>query len=131
MGRKMPLYMPLSYIDASEEERAKVCNGCGAKDGIKVPDRFYGLKIKDACQIHDWMFEIGTTRGDYIFSNLIFFWNMVAISITHSNRFMMFFRCERALKYFIAVMFNSGKSAFWTNTPENKNKTITIKGKFV
>ena len=74
-------YIPVSYTNATPEERAKICNGCGAKDGIKVPSTMYGLSIEKACQIHDWMFEEGTTLGDFWFANLMFFWNLTVIIV--------------------------------------------------
>lgn len=49
---KLPLYAPKEYWSASQEELDEVCNGCGSKDGIKVPDTIYGLSIKIACDIH-------------------------------------------------------------------------------
>lgn len=128
---KLPHYTPLSYLSATEEEKAKICNGCGSKDGIKVPDTFYGLSIKESCQKHDWMFHVGTTLGDYFFANIIFFWNMIATVINESNWFMMFLRAERALKYFLAVMFKKGKSAFWVDKEKNDTMTITIRGEFI
>ncbi len=127
---KLPLYKPKTYLNATEEEKAKVCNGCGAKDGIKVPNTFWGLCIVIACQIHDWMFYEGKTLGDYFFANVIFFWNMTAIIINESNVFMMFLRMERALKYFLAVMFKSGQKAYWVDKVYNSDMFITYKGEF-
>lgn len=37
----LKLYAPNSYWHATAEKRATVCNGCGAKGGIKVPDSFF------------------------------------------------------------------------------------------
>lgn len=125
---RLPLYIPIPYKEASQKQRDEICNGCGAKDGIKVPNTFWGLKIKFACQIHDWMYHDGKTLGDYYFSNIMFFWNMIALIINGSNWFMTFIRAERALKYFLAVMFKSGKNAYWTDKEKNDTMTITIKG---
>lgn len=127
----LSLYIPISYTKASEEEKNEVCNGCGAKDGFSVPNTFWGLLIVEACQIHDWMFHKGKTLGDYYFANVMFFWNMTAIVINGSNWFTMFIRMERALKYFLGVMFKSGKKAYWVDKEENQKKNITIKGEFV
>lgn len=127
----LPLYMPLDYVEATKEEKAEICNGCGAKDGIKVPSTFWGLCIEESCQIHDWMFHKGQTLGDFFFANVIFFWNMTALVVNGSNMFTMFFRMERALKYFLAVMFKMGREAFWVDKEKNDIMTITIKGEFV
>lgn len=132
MKIKLPLYIPISFMEASKEEKAKICNGCGAKDGMKVPGTVWFLSIVFACQVHDWMFEKGQTLGDYYFSNIMFFWNMTAIVINGSNWFTMLPRMERVLKYFIAVMTKYGKKAFWADKGfKNKLKIITIKGEFV
>ena len=32
------LYAPVSYWEAAPSEKRKICNGCGAKEGLKVPD---------------------------------------------------------------------------------------------
>jgi len=127
---KLPLYYPISYLRATEEEKKLVCNGCGAKDGFKVPNTFWGLLIVLACEIHDWMFYKGATLGDYFFANVIFFWNLTAIIFNKSNKFMLLLRMERALKYFLGVMFKSGQNAFWVDKQRNNIMTITIKGKF-
>jgi len=129
---KLALYIPISYLEASKEEKAKVCNGCGAKAGTKFPDTFWGLCIILACQIHDWMFHEGRTLGDYFFANAIFFWNLTAIIYNESNWFMYWLRLERALKYYIGVLTKQGLNSFFVEGKDkNEDMTITCKGKFI
>lgn len=125
---KLPIYYPKDFLTASKEEKEKICNGCGAKDGIKVPCRFWGLLIVLACNIHDWMFEKGVTRGDMIFANAMFLYNLTALVINSSNWFTTLPRLYRAIKYYLAVV-KLGDNAYWTkNKQKNKDLNITYKG---
>lgn len=125
----MQLYAPNSYYNATCEEKRKVCNGCGSKGGIKVPGTFYGLDITPACNIHDWMFEKGTTYGDFLFANAMFLLNLVLLVIEGSNWFMKILRLARATKYFLAVALK-GQDAYWKNKTKNEEMHITYKGGF-
>ena len=127
---KLPLYKLISYVEATEEERSAVCNGCGAKDGISVPNTMWGLSIKEACENHDWMFDKGITWGDFIFSNAIFLYNLTTIIINGSNFITIMPRLYRAVKYYLAVV-KWGEKAYWINKDKNENKNITFKGIFV
>lgn len=125
----MNLYQPNSYYEASLEERKKVCNGCGAKGGIKVPSTFIGLNIKEACNIHDWMFKEGTTKADFIFANVMFLVNLIVIIINGSNIFTRAIRLFFAVNYFLAVALK-GDDAFWKDKEKNDLMIITYKGSF-
>lgn len=124
----MKLYAPNSYWEASEEIRSEVCNGCGAKGGMKFPSTFYGLSIKDSCNIHDWMWEHGTTLADKLFSDAIFLLNMAIQIINGSNLITQPIRLMRATKYFLAVVQVS--DAYWKNKEKNEDMHITFKGTF-
>ncbi|MGE4517315.1 MAG: hypothetical protein AB7D96_10690 [Arcobacteraceae bacterium] len=126
---KTILYAPLSYWEATPEEKAKVCNGCGAKGGIKVPNTFYGLCIKEACNIHDWMYDKGQTLADKLFADAMFRMNMTSIIDTQSNSLMAILRHSRAAKYYIAVV-EWGDNAYWINRVYNEEKHITFTGEF-
>jgi len=128
---KLPLYLPTSFLRADEKEREKVCNGYGSKDGLKMPDTMWFLNIKFACQVHDWMFHKGTTMGDFYFSNVMFFWNLTAIIYNGSNFFTVLPRMSRAMKYFMGVMSDCGRDAYWVDKPKNVSQSITIKGSFL
>ena len=60
------LYAPVSYWEAAPSEKRKICNGCGTKEGLNVPDTMWGLDISEACKIHDWMYQHGKTLADKI-----------------------------------------------------------------
>lgn len=124
------LYAPLTFHNASCKEKKKVCNGCGAKGGIKVPNTMYGLDISQACNIHDWMFQEGKTLADFSFANAMFIVNLNRIIAQKSaNKFMVSLRLLRASKYFTAVAL-CGQKAYWANKTENKKMNITYKGEF-
>jgi len=48
-----------SFRDASQDLIDATCNGCGARDGIDVPDTIWGLSITRACNVHDWDYQRG------------------------------------------------------------------------
>ena len=125
----MKLYAPLSYWNATQNELKESCNGCGAKDGIKVPDTMYGLCIKKACEIHDWMYKTGKTIADKLFADAIFRLNLSIIIDANSNFFTALLRHERASKYYTAVA-RWGESAFWVDKNKNDEMIITYKGEF-
>lgn len=127
--KTIPLYAPQSFWTASLEEKNEICNGCGAKDGINVPNTFYGLDIKLACNIHDWMYKEGETFADFLFSNAIFLLNLVSLVIAGSNWITRILRLSRASKYFLAVALK-GQDAFWANKEKNMSMHISYKGSF-
>jgi hypothetical protein len=130
MVSRIKLYAPLSYYNATEEEKAEVCNGCGAKNGFKFPDCMWGLDIKIACDIHDWMFEFGVTQGDFDFANSMFDYNLRQIIKAKSNFVMRPLRLARSDKYVFGVEKFS-ESAFWDGCKEfNQDMSITYKGEF-
>ncbi len=125
----MKVYAPKSYWNASPEEIAKTCNGCGAKGGIKVPNKMWGLDIKHCCQIHDWMFKYGITYADFLFANAVFIMNLTITIVSFSSRWLAPFRLARATKYFLAVQV-LGQDAFWVNKKRNNEMIITYQGEF-
>lgn len=123
------LYAPLSYWNATSEEKQKVCNGCGAKDGIKVPNTFWGLCIKEACNIHDWMYKEGLTKADKLFADAMFRLNLSILIDENSNIVTAMLRHSRASKYYTAVA-KWGDSAFWVDKNRTLEMKITYKGEF-
>ena len=128
----MKLYAPLSYWNATQNELKESCNGCGAKDGIKVPNTMYGLCIKKACEIHDWMYKYGKTQADKLFADAMFRLNMTLI-IDSEDGFgsgvLNPFRQFLAGKYYLAVA-EWGNNAYWINKTRNLDMYITFKGEF-
>ena len=128
--RALSLYAPISYHQATCKEKERVCNGCGAKGGIPVPDTIWGLDISPACNVHDWMFEEGMTHADFLFANGMFQVNMTRIIVNESaNKFMVMLRLRRASKYFDAVA-TLGEDIYWKNKRRNNGMYITYKGEF-
>lgn len=129
----MKLYAPLTYWEATPEERAKVCNGCGAEKGIKVPSTFYGLCIKEACNIHDWMYNEGKTLADKLFADAMFRLNITLIIDSRNHcivdKMLSPLRHLRAGKYYLAVA-EWGNTAYWVNKTINPTMQITYRGEF-
>jgi len=125
----MKLYAPKTYWNATEEQLENICNGCGAKDGIKVPNTMWGLNIKPCCQIHDWMFAEGKTYADFLFANAIFIMNLTITIVSFGNKWLAPIRLARATKYFLAVQ-TLGQDAFWIDKNKNDEMKITFKGEF-
>ncbi|MDX9743896.1 MAG: hypothetical protein RBT59_08775 [Arcobacteraceae bacterium] len=125
----MKLYAPLSYWNAKENEKKSICNGCGAKKGLNVPDTFYGLSITQACNIHDWMYKEGTTQADKLFADAIFRLNLSIIIDTNSNFLTAILRHSRASTYY-TVVARWGDDAFWIDKNRNDEMVITYKGEF-
>ena len=123
------LYAPVSYWEASPSEKSKICNGCGAKDGLDVPDTMWGLDISEACKIHDWMYQNGKTLADKIFADAMFRLNLSMIIDKYSNPAMAYLRHGRAGKYYLAVV-KFGNDAYWTGKTINEDMNITFKGEF-
>ena len=123
------LYAPNSYWKATKQQKDEICNGCGAKGGLKVPNTFYGLSIKEACNIHDWMYNEVQTFADFLFANAMFLLNLVTLILHASNWFTKILRLSRATKYFLAVALK-GEDAYWVNKKRNSLMHITYKGSF-
>lgn len=76
---KVILSAPAEYAGLSKDEKTEICNGCGAKGGIPVPNSFLGLDISEACNIHDYMYYIGETWQDKKFADNEFLKNLLTI----------------------------------------------------
>jgi hypothetical protein len=109
------LRAPQSYLDASEEVRAAVANGCGPsgwKEKI-IPDNIFGTDISKPCEIHDWRYKYGETEEDKVFADIEFLENLTITIINDTDdETMLAVRCAVANTYFIAV-YNHGHDAFW------------------
>jgi len=127
----MKLYAPNEYWRASQKKRDAVSNGCGSKLDLSrfIPNTMYGLCIKDACDIHDWQYKFGKTRGDKMFADATFLLNLCVIILTKSGWFLKVPRLLRATKYFVAVIAKGDKS-FYHDKPRNEEMTITFHGSF-
>ena len=114
-------YIPVSYFLASDEVRKLVVNGCGA-GGWKfdiVPDTIYGLLITEDCNVHDWMYDQGSTQEDKDFADEVFLHNIRA-RINDGSWFLRPLRKIRAWEYYLAVRSPLGDAAFWKNKEKIK-----------
>ena len=109
------LLAPQSYVNATEAEKAIVCNGCGTSGwkGKVVPETMWGLDISEACQRHDWMYHHGKTQADKELADLVFLRNLVRI-INKKGGWLKWPRRYRAMTYYNFVA-DFGDAAFWAD----------------
>jgi len=102
----MELLAPESYLQATQAERALVCNGCGPGSWRfdLIPDSILGLSIKEACNIHDWMYAWGEDR---LKADIWFLANMVLLA-AKGNKWIFIPRLSLICKYFLAVRIGGG-----------------------
>ena len=107
------LRAPQSYWDASREMIESVAGGCGP-GGVgdwMVPDTNFGLSMKPACEIHDWMYYEGQTQEGKEIADIVFLLNMLKL-VKKGTRFLRIPRDHRAFVYYEAVKYG-GNSAYW------------------
>ena len=105
------LLAPIDFWNLPDEKRESYGCGPGKLGDLLVPDTFYGLSIKQACEIHDYCYEIGETLDDKTFADILFLVNTLAIIEHRSGKLLKIPRTYRAITYYIAVR-DAGKSAF-------------------
>jgi hypothetical protein len=95
------------------EKFMAICGGCGPGQwgDYFVPDTLWGLSIKLACEIHDYMYHVGKTAEDKFRADSMFLQNMIALIWRGSNWFTFPLRVLRAAKYYVAVA-RYGDNAF-------------------
>lgn len=120
------LIAPQSYLDADPEVIAVLVNGCGP-GGWKVdlvPDELLGLDISEACNIHDFMYTIGTCEADKKEADETFRKNLYTLIDQSTGFIESIIKYDRMLKadaYYEAVHL-FGNSAFWTG--KNKSEGV-------
>lgn len=127
----MKLYAPKEWWEALPTLREEHCNGCGSEldlTGKLVPNTLYGLNVRVACCVHDWMYIKGETQGDRLFADAVFLLNMTVIILAKGG-WLCALRLLRASKYFAAVAWKGGDS-FFHEKEENGDYHITFKGEF-
>jgi len=121
---KVELYAPESYIKASPHVRNQVINGCGPGGWKKkiIPDHLLGLSIKEACNIHDWMYFTGCCIADKEEADRVFRNNMLRIIEAGGGmKILQRYRRYLAQAYYESVE-HLGGLAFWAN--KNGNTTL-------
>lgn len=119
------LYAPELWWEMAPEVRKRFVNGCGP-DGWKidlVPDTIWLLSIREACNIHDYMYAVGTTYQDKQEADRVFKNNMLRlIDAAGGPGFLKKMRRNRALIYY-KVVYDYGGPSFWYG----KNPKETLK----
>lgn len=103
------LYAPQSFLEAPAGLVRKVCNGCGSalSKFDFVPDTVWGLRISEACRIHDWMYFCGRGDAQKLEADVVFLGNLLRIIERAEgvvNRILRWPRRIRALTYYQAVV---------------------------
>lgn len=119
--KKIKLYAPQGYIALTPNKRAEICNACGAKGGIKVPNTFWGLDISEACNIHDYMYFMGKTYNDKLEADRVFKNNLSRIIEARTSWNLLKRLRHRRKKTYVYVVSELGDTAFWAgkNKPQN------------
>ena len=105
------------YKKLTPKMKERICNGCGPKGMIDfVPDTIYGLKICEACNIHDYDYFIGKTITDKHKADIRFLGNMMVL-VNRGTIWLRFFRRRRVLMYYESVR-ELGDKAFWAGKKE-------------
>ncbi|MCG8532378.1 MAG: hypothetical protein MI749_17195 [Desulfovibrionales bacterium] len=117
----MKLLAPLTYYEAPQEMKDRVCNGCGPEGllGKLVPEKLLGKCISPACNIHDWMYHEGIDKQK---ADLYFLANMVLIC-SEGSKLLFPFRVALACKFFLAV-FYCGDEYFVIDDEENDLRDV-------
>ena len=108
------LNAPESYWDLDNDEKKRICNGCGAAGAMfdYVPDKIWFLPISEACNIHDFMYHVGETVSDKKEADDIFFENIsIIIKTCTKTRLLKLLRLRMAYTYYLAVQMY-GNEAF-------------------
>ncbi len=87
------------------EKSYQYANGCGAESAFfdYVPDTNYTVDVSSACHNHDIKWKRAKSYDDLIKANKEFKEDLDKIVTKESNRFMLWFRLRRNIKYFLAV----------------------------
>ena len=107
---KVKLYAPKEYWRLDEDEKSRICNGCGAKGSalnVFIPQGVF----KEACNIHDYMYHAGESESDKRRADRVFINNLNRI-VEASDKWLRPFMKIRAKRYYLAVS-KFGDEAFW------------------
>lgn len=108
------LYAPKEYWQLTADAKKLICNGCGTSGwkGRLVPSHLLWLSIKEACDIHDYMYHVGVTLDDKDEADRVFLNNMLRIVEGQSIWFLRRPRRHMAMDYYGSVR-DFGGPAFW------------------
>ena len=106
------LIAPDDFWYTDDTELALLAGGCGP-GGVGdwfVPDTAYGLNIKPACFIHDYLYSLGSTPWDKNEADEVFLDNLRYI-VNERGGWLRRVRLCRVYSYYLAVSW-FGNSAF-------------------
>ena len=114
---KLPLEYSAGFQNLSPAVKDDICNGAGAKGGIKVPNSMWGLNMKVVFDVHDFDYYMGESDQDKREADRRMLTNAI-IMICNTRGPLMYFRGMRAMTYFMAVAI-LGKKAFYAEKESN------------
>lgn len=121
----MELFAPESYWTLSKPFKKVIVNGCGP-GGWKfdlVPDTIWGLNVREACDIHDFMYYLGSDNEDKDRADRVLLNNLNRIIEAKTRwKWLKSFRRRRAMVYYLSVK-SFGGPAFW----RGKNKPAEMR----
>lgn len=106
------LYAPQFYLDMSEDEKSKYCNGCGAKGAwynFLIP---FQKVFKEPCKIHDVEYAFGNTDEEKCIADRRFSNNLKRVVDSIENKWKKKILKKAARVYFKSVR-DFGEEAFW------------------
>jgi len=122
---KAPIFAPPEFWEMPEEERALLGCGPGRVGDYLVPDSFFGLSIRIACQVHDFMYRTGQSITDKARADRVFMNNTMRI-VNAAGGILRWPRKVLALFYYKMVDLYGGLS-FWDGKNEgNEEKEVEV-----
>lgn len=119
---KVELYAPETFWKLSPDILSDISNGCGGKGvGALVPNSFFSLNVRPACDIHDYMYHVGEGDAGKVDADEVFLYNLTRIVDAKYNkerrRWLYKLRLMLCRRYY-AVVRDFGGKWYWAN----KNK---------
>lgn len=111
----MKLFAPEGFWVLTDEAKEEISNGCGPKGsiGFLVPDTIYGLSVTPCCDIHDYMYHIGSKESDRIDADDVFLNNMVRM-VTAETKYIWLLKLRlRRVRIYYGAVKRFGGPAFW------------------
>lgn len=115
---KVTLFAPPSYWSLAPEQLKALIGtgGCGPGSSwgdFLVPDTMWGLNVKPACTIHDYMYRVGESVEEKDEADRVFLNNLLRlIAAAGGWGILRAMRRRRAMTYYQAVK-HFGGPAFW------------------
>ncbi len=116
---KVQLYAPETFWKLTADAVLEISNGCGGRGiGALVPDTFFGLNMRPACDIHDYMYYVGEGDGGKIDADEVFLNNLIRICsdryIVQKRLWLYKLRLMLCRKYY-SIVRDYGGPWYWAN----------------